>query len=64
MGSRVNEGKEVTSVGIESGAMEGDSRLVGGREEEEGDCQKEGKHWEGTGALGDFPGLRAIVQPP
>ena len=24
-------GKEVTSVGIESGAMEGDRRLVGGR---------------------------------
>ena len=35
-------GKEVTSVGIESGAMEGDRRLVGGREEEEGDCQREG----------------------
>ena len=29
-------------MGIESGAMEGDRPLVGGREEEEGDCQKEG----------------------
>ena len=29
--------EEVTSVGIESGAMEGDRRLVGGREEEEGE---------------------------
>ena len=37
-----SRGKEVTSVGIESGAMEGDRRLVGGREEEEGDCQKVG----------------------
>ena len=32
----------MTSVGIQSGAMEGDRRLVGGREEEEGDCQREG----------------------
>ena len=52
MGSRVNEGKEVTSVGIESGAMEGDSRLVGGREEEEGDCQKEGLQRGSRGSSG------------
>ena len=54
-----SRGKEVTSVGIESGAMEGDRRLVGGREEEEGDCQKEGTSRGRTGALGRRAGALA-----
>ena len=56
-------GKEVTSVGIESGAMEGDRPLVGGREEEEGDCQKEGSSGAAGALAGDFSHFVAARSP-